>query len=207
MAYMDNDRQYDIGARLPIHRRVFVIVAAAVIPGHAAAQSFTPFETVDLSLHVQTNYNRNVFHDFWDSQTGMGGDVTFPFYRGAIGIGADFTPEHGRSLAQPDFTFRFLYALWRLESAPIGPIRIRAGGRVGIVHMPFPSGEGLAGPETEAAGALEAGLAVQVIPRWYVDVTTRYQVVFTSERIRLAYLAIGLRRRFDSPDWLRRFLQ
>ncbi len=57
--------------------------------------------------------------------------------------------------------------------------------------------------EQELGVGLVSRLSYRVGGAWTLDVSGRYHVVFTHERLRLVFLAAGLGRAFDTPDWLK----
>ena len=61
--------------------------------------------------------------------------------------------------------------------------------------------------ESELGTTLETGLSYAFTPNWSVDVLGRYLLVFTHERLKYALLALGARRSFRTPRWLKSFLR
>jgi hypothetical protein len=166
-----------------------------------------PFGTFSLSLAAVANVNRSGFHDLWDP--GPGGEVAagVPFYLGTVELGAERMSFDGRDTA-PDYRAWFVFLGWGLDVGLLPALRWEPGLRVGSYSMGF---DGPTIPQhrrteselgTEAVSRVAWGFA----PSWHLLLTGRYRAVFTEPEIRHAYVAVGVRRTFSAPRWLREFL-
>lgn len=113
----------------------------------------------------------------------------------------------GRNAA-PDYRAWFVFFGWGLDVGLGRGLRWEPGLRVGSYSMRF---DGAAIPDhrrteselgTEALSRVAWGFA----PAWHLLLAGRYRAVFTEPEIRHAYVALGVRRTFGAPRWLRDFL-
>jgi hypothetical protein len=182
-------------------------VNVALAPSSAQAQEpEEAFETLDLGVHIVRNVSRSAVHEFWDTGTGLETSVSTTFYAGAIQFGARYAPHAGRRLEYPDFSAWYLYGGWSYDvSLPHG-FTWQSGFRIGLFIMNFDS-DVPNNKESELGTTLQTGLAYSVTPKWSLDVSGRYQLVFTHERLRYGLFALGVRRSFTTPHWLRWFFE
>ena len=106
---------------------------------------------------------------------------------------------------QPDFTSLYIYLGWGYELALYRRLSWYNGFRIGSFLMRFDVTSGNK-TEQELALALNTGLRYPIAGRWSAALSTRYQVVYTHERIQLVYITAGLGRSFGMPRWLKEFL-
>ncbi len=178
--------------------------------GSAFAQqriATAPFETVGLSLAAVANVNRTGFHDLW--HPGPGGEIAAaaPFYLGWVELGAERMSFDGRG-DNPDYRAWFVFAGWGLDLGLLRRLRWEPGLRVGNYAMRF---SGAAIPEDRRAESEFGAEAVSRVvwefaPAWDLLLTGRYRAVLTDPGIRHAFAAVGVRRTFGTPRWLRDFL-
>lgn len=187
---------------------LLLLGALASAPGRAQQQPATPFETIGLTLSVVDNVNRNRFHDYWSPNVGAELAAETPFYLGHIELGIEQVGFDARRPDVPGYRARYVFIGWGADVAPAAALRWRFGARLGNYGMRFDD-ESLPAyrrGESELGTDLATRLAWRVAPAWQLSVSGRYRVVLTEPRIRHAYLAAGVTRTFDSPRWLRDFL-
>ena len=66
---------------------------------------------------------------------------------------------------------------------------------------------GLNKDEQELGLGIHSRIAYPLGSSWSLDVSARYTVMYTHERIRLFDLAAGVSRSFGMPGWLKDFLK
>lgn len=169
-------------------------------------QSPQAFERLGVGISLVHNFNRSTVHEYWDAGLGAELTVSMPFYRGAVHFGAHYFPHSGRAPAFPDFQAWFLHAGW---THGVGlPLNMSwyGGVKVGLFTMSFDT-DVRNNKESELGTALLTGVSYAPLPWWSVDVSARYQVVFTRQRLKYAFVTVGVGRSFTMPSWLRSFLQ
>ncbi|HDQ45397.1 MAG TPA: hypothetical protein ENN17_07880 [bacterium] len=170
-----------------------------------------PFHTVHVGSHGLIDTNRNRFHRYWQSRGGIDVFAESPFYAGRIQLGFQYMPFSAVSDRQPSFNSLFVYADWKKEWRLSRTLACFLGGRAGFCRMRFDrSASGFSVhlmQEQEFAAGLCSGLHYAWSEKWRLSVTGVTWKIFTHERIHLAFLSMGLSRRFNTPPWLRKFLE
>lgn len=172
-----------------------------------AQQRVAPFGTVSLSLAAAANVNRTGFHEFWEPGVGVEVAAAVPFYTGAVELGVERMSFDG-SDAVPDYRGWFVFAGWGAGLDLARPVRWEPGVRIGSYAMRF-SGADVAEDrrsESELGAEVVSRLAWRFAPAWDLLLAGRYRAVFTEPEIRHAFVALGARRTFSAPQWLRDFL-
>lgn len=184
-----------------------IMLTAAPFRDTAQAQNrIAAFGTIGVSLAVVANANRTGFHDLWRPAIGAELALAAPFYAGRVELGAERMKFAGRGDV-PDYRAWFLFAGWGPDIG-LGPLRWEPGVRVGTYAMAF-TGPGVPDDrrsESELGVEAVSHLAWAPLPAWQLVLTGRYRAVFTHPEIRHAFAAIGVRRTFLTPRWLRDFL-
>lgn len=194
------------GGRTPPPAAILLIISL-LLPRTAEAQSpASAFDTLAAALHLTANINHNVFHRYWSSNPGIELELETPFYFGDAQAGFHFNSYDGRTEEQPDFVSIYAFVGWGYELPVYDRLTWRNGIRIGTFFTRFAgSGENL--NELELASALDTRLSYRFARHWSAELSTRYQVVFTHERLRLLFLAFGFSYALKTPFWLRDFLR
>lgn len=171
------------------------------------AQTPPPFTTLEAGLQGVVNTNRNDFHTFWRPGTGMKGYLGTPFYFGEVQAGVQLFPYTGRQGGISDFNSIFIYLGWGYRLSLPGQLAFITGFSIGSDLMIFERAEGYQKHESELAGSLDLRLSYLIRDRWAVNLSSRYQVIYTARPIRLAFLSAGASYLFATPEWLRIFLE
>ena len=166
-----------------------------------------PYETMELGLAVDHNFNKNTFHELYDPGLGITASVRTPFYLGTIGVGLHVFSSSGRRPENPDFVSQYIHLAWGYSIGLPGNLCWQAGVRAGLMRMAFDISD--PGLRFESEVAFEAGTAIRYspIPRWAIILSGRFRKVFTHERINLSFVGVGLSRTFATPRWLKALLQ
>jgi hypothetical protein len=183
------------------------LAAGCAVP-LAAQRRPAAFETITPSVSLARNLNRNAFHEQWSPGTGIVLAAELPFYAGQVEAGVEQLGYESRSAGVPGFRGRWFFVGWGLELAPVAPLRLKPGVRLGSYAMRFDEASLPEGRrhESEVAFELVSRAALRLGARWSVSVSGHYRLVDTDPVIRHVNLAAGLSRTFDSPRWLRDFL-
>jgi hypothetical protein len=191
--------------------RAAVAAAALLVTPRAtpaAAQRSPAFGTITLGLSITRNINRNAFHERWAPGTGFGATAETPFHAGHVELGAEQLGFDARTAAAPGFRGRYYFAGWHLQFEPHSRIRLGQGIRLGSFTMRFddPSLPEGRRDESEIAIELVTRAAWRLDRRWRATVSGQYRHTWTEPSIRLFNVTAGVSRAFDSPRWLRDFL-
>lgn len=178
-------------------------VLFSAVPGTGSAQQASAaFDTLTVQLRAVVNVNRNSFHRFWDPEPGLELNLQTPFNFGMLEAGLHYAGFDAKTPDQPDFRAFFLYLGWGYDAALSNRFSLYNGLRAGSFITRFDIG-GNNRTEQELGVGVVSRLSYRVGGAWSVDVSGSYRVVFTRERLRLVFLAAGLGREFDTPDWLK----
>ena len=177
----------------------------SAVPGAVAQHSNAAFDTLNVAVRIVVNINRNTFHRYWDPDPGVELSFETPFYFGRIEAGLHYANFNAQRAEQPDFRSFFPYLGWGLDCRVVRRLSWYNGVRVGNFLMSFDvAGDNQT--EQELGVALNSRLAYSMLDGWSFDVSVRYRVVFTHERMRHVYIAAGLSRSLTTPRWLKEFL-
>lgn len=182
-----------------------LILSGALLP--LRAQLPPPFKTLEAGLHGMVNTNRNVFHTFWRPGMGLKGYLGTPFYFGEVQVGIHLLPHTGRQSGSSDFHSILIDLGWGYRLSLPRQLAFITGFAIGSNLMIFVQAEGYSKYESELAGSLDLRLSYLVRDRWAINLSSRYQVIFTARPIRLAFLSAGASYLFATPEWLRIFLE
>ncbi|MGD2216900.1 MAG: hypothetical protein PVJ64_09090, partial [Gemmatimonadales bacterium] len=129
-----------------------------------------------------------------------------PFHFGTVEAGLHYGTFDGIEPAQPDFDSFFLFLGWGYDWSMTSRLSWYNGLRLGSMLMGFDAQpRGLS--EQEFGTGLGSRLRYEIAAGWSLDLSARYRVVFTHERLRLFFIAGGIGRSFKTPRWLKEFLQ
>lgn len=182
-----------------------LVLSGALLP--LRAQPPPPFSSLEAGLQGVINTNRNDFHTFWQPGTGMRTYLGTPFYFGEVQAGVQLLPHTGRQDGSSDFHSSFIYLGWGYRLSLPGQLALISGFAIGSELMTFERAEGYQKHESELAAGLDLRLSYLVRDHWAINLSSRYQVIFTARPIRLVFLSAGASYLFATPEWLRIFLE
>jgi hypothetical protein len=193
-----------------LHSRVPVLVLLALItvPAVARSQSSTPFGTVALSIGSALEVERSANLASWDGTPGIEARVLFPFYAGSVEFGAKQSSYRSKVAGVPGFRARYVFVGWNAGVHPARRLVVRAGARLGVYDLQFDD-ETLpdySRSENEVAAEVTTEADLGLGRRWSAVAGAGGRLVFTEPRMRQLTLSLALRRTFDTPEWLREFL-
>jgi hypothetical protein len=177
-----------------------------------------PFNEIDFSLSAQSNINDNRFHESWNPSTGISGSAELPFYVGMTRLSARYDFFESNTAGLPDIDQLQVSLGWmnRLKLLP----RFRAGGGFSMLGSVFffknagaevqkraRESYGSTSPESEVGVGLSADLTYNVSRSWKVRLELNRTMLFTSTKLKMTYIGIGVVKTLDLPDWITEVLQ
>lgn len=186
---------------------LFILLSVGPSAGRLAGQEAEgAFRTLGIGLRGVANVNRTDLHELWSPELGVELGVETEFYLGRVEAGLLYTRFDARQAPQPDFSTLYPFVGWGVSLPLPRGVVWSAGGRIGSYLFSFEtSGPNL--DEQELALGLVSTLSFPLGDAWTVDASLHYSQIFTHHRIRLLYLAAGVRRSFDLPGWVSGLLQ
>ena len=181
----------------------------AVLSESGGDQSTRPFETLTVGAHFLAGSGDDTFEQYWTPAFGGRIELATPFYAGVIQVGAHIFNNESVSDDLLSFSTVFLYLGWGYEWRLPLDARLFAGVQAGGSHMdtddPDLPVEGQ--KESEIGLGLQARLGYPISRRWSVQVTGEYRRIYTYKRIDYLFVGGGVNITFESPRWLREFLE
>ncbi len=169
------------------------------------------FHTLNIGLNLVVNTNRNIFHQYWQPNTGFELYIGSPFYYGNIQIGFHYLPFSGKRIQQTSFNSLYFYLHWEKEWNFLRSLHCSIGGRIGFFQMyfdrEFPDIDEQLVKEQEFATGLCSSLCYSLSSKWRIYVNGVFLKIYTYKEIRHTYFSIGIRWTFHTPKWLRNFLK
>jgi hypothetical protein len=189
--------------------RLLLLLAMMAPPGTARSQSSsTPFGTVALSIGSAVEVERSANLARWDGARGIEARALFPFYAGSVELGATQSSYSSNVTGVPGFRARYVFVGWNAGARPARRLVVRAGTRLGVYDLQFDD-ETLpdySRSENEVAAEVTTEADLGLGRRWSAVAGAGGRLVFTEPRMRQLSLSLALRRTFDTPEWLRDFL-
>ena len=195
-----------------MHRSLLLLLLIPLAAPAAGAQSrqpgSIPFGTIALSLAAAGVAERSGNLDGWEPSPGFEVRALFPFHAGSVEFGAAQTSFDSHIDGVPGFRARYVFIGWGAAARPIARVAWRTGVRLGVYDLQFDDETipDYARSENEIATELVSDLAFDLGRRWSLLGGAGGRVVFTRPRMRQLTVTVGVRRTFDSPEWLRDFL-
>ena len=196
----------------PARRRRLVLALlcalVASVPTATAQQRAAPFETLDLSIELLADIHQGTLQRDWSPGPALGIGLAFPFYLGNVELGVQLARPSARYSSLPDFRSLYIYAGWSGTRELGRRLRAEAGVRAGMVGLRFNVDTLPAFRQHENEPAVTARGALRWTPRdpWFTEAAVAWHTVFTEPRIEQIFLSAGMGRRFQTPTWLRDFL-
>ncbi len=196
------------GSQLPVTNSTCLAVLTGLtlcVGTPASAQTAQAFDTLSFALRAAGNINRNTFHRYWSPNPSVEVEFDTRFYLGRVQVGVHYAGFDAKSEQQPDFHSFFPYIGWS-HAWPISTGLVWHNGfRIGSFLQRYDTDYGNR-TEQELGLALNSRVSQAFARRWSVDLAARYQVVYTKERLRFVFLALGLNYAIRTPGWMRDFL-
>ena len=191
-----------------MHPPRFVLAICGLLVA-APLKAQDPFSTLELQVHVATNVNRSVLHEYWGPGAGGAAAVATPFYRGFLEFGSALHRYNGLADV-PGFGALWLYGGWGLQATTFSRLKLEGSLRLGNYRMSFDSaGVEFSGTATESELAFGTSVRATIRITGPVSVFAAIQGlnVRTSPRMPLWYVTGGLSATVTTPAGLRTFFQ
>ncbi|RKX22614.1 MAG: hypothetical protein DRP51_02125 [Candidatus Zixiibacteriota bacterium] len=191
-----------------IYLIILLFFVPSVLLGQDWVERSKAFKTISISAHYLQNSNRNMFHNYWKPANGIDLNGESEFYFGKIELGTQIFSVKARKIEQPDFVAVNMYIGWGLDYKILSKLDIYSGFQVSNYYMNFDDDKIDVNlkSESEFSFGLKTGLKYNIGKSLFVDVSGYYQVIYTYHRIELLYISVGLGKTFETPKWLREFL-
>lgn len=176
------------------------------------------FQEIEVIFSYQHNSNRNYFHKYWESNPAYQIDFDTPFYAGNFFINGRFTSFTKRTEQVPDFTNIQVNAGWGMRYEIMQGLSI--GGKTGVLfsmafyedltneqHDWAIENFGSTSPENETGILVGADILYEMSPVWGIKMDWSRNIVYTSTKMKLNYIGIGIYRALITPSWLQKILR
>ena len=186
------------------HILIFIII---IIHVHMACGT-EPYRTMTFGAYHIRNINHNLFHSYWKAPDGWGGFIELPFYVGKIDAGVDVIPYHAKQPTTSDVSTTLFYAGWGIDFMLLPKFYWYNGLSFGDNFMVFEdeTRDGFK-YESEIALMYSSKCKYNISKNISVFVSGRYFYLLTHHRIRLFYVFFGTGYSFNTPQWIREFME
>ena len=168
----------------------------------------SPFEKIKIGLQYTNNFNRTIFHNTWHPTGGIKGFFESPFYFGRTQVGLKLMYFNTKDFNIPEFISWFAYVGWGMEFRTLRLLRLYSGLNIGSFQMNFEKEDVEPGLKSENELGIEfmVRLSFQILNNSNLNIEGSYLRIFTNKRINLFYASAGIDFSFNTPDWLKDFL-
>ncbi len=168
-----------------------------------------PYEKSALSFSYLHNTNRNLYHRYWKPPHSF--DIAFrsDFYTGNLEFGMCYADHEGIDSDMVEYASYFVYTGWIQKLSLSKRFSLFVGPRVGSYIMGLDDDHTTVEGRTETELGLEfiIGSEISISDKFGLEHSLRHRIIYTRNKIRLTFISIGLTYKFDTPGWLRKFLQ
>ncbi len=184
---------------------IFSLFVPSVLYGQNSSKAF---KTISISAHYLQNSNRNMIHNYWKPANSFDLSAETEFYFGKVELGAQLSFIKAQRIEQPDYKLVYIYIGWGLEQKLFSKLYLHSGFQLGNCYMNFDDDniDVNLKSESELGLSLKTGLRYNIGKNLFINLSGRYQIIYTFHRIHLSYISIGLGKSFNTPKWLREFL-
>lgn len=166
------------------------------------------FKTISISANYLQNSNRNLFHNYWKPANGIDFQIETEFYLGKAELGVQLSLIKTQKSIYPEYKSAYLYFGWSWDQTISQKIHLYSGFQLGHYFMYFKDNsiDINLRSESEFGVGFKTGLKLNLGSNLFINISGRYQVIYTYHRIHLYYISLGFGKSFDTPKWLRKFL-
>ena len=149
-----------------------------------------------------------MFHSYWKPANGIDIQADTEFYFGKVELGTQLSIIKAQNVRSFDYKSAYLYIGWGLEQKIIPSIHLYSGFQLGHYLMYFNDDNTDINlkSESEFGFGLKARLRYNFGNNLFINLTGRYQIIYTFHRIHLSYISFGVGKSFNTPKWLWEFL-
>ncbi|RKX21430.1 MAG: hypothetical protein DRP35_04310 [Candidatus Zixiibacteriota bacterium] len=168
-----------------------------------------PFDSMTVVLNLNSNFNNNDFHNYWEPKTGFEISGRTNFYSGMIELGITYNKNKSLSIDQPDYNSIYSFVGFGFNYKINNSFSNYIGLRMGDYYMDFDDPDIHPELKSEHEFYLGAITSVQysLNKRYAFNLSLEHYKIFTYKRIYLWFVSVGVAYSFDSPKWLKEFLQ
>ncbi|MEA1981104.1 MAG: hypothetical protein U9N54_09045 [candidate division Zixibacteria bacterium] len=168
-----------------------------------------PFDSSTIIFNFVSNINSNDFHDYWEPKTSFEFNGRTNFYSGMIELGIIYNKNKSLSIDQPDYNSIYSFVGFGFNYKISNSFSNYTGLRMGNYYMDFDDPDIHSELKSEHELYLGAISSVQysLNKRYAFNLALEHCKIFTYKRIYLWSVSVGVAYSFDSPKWLKEFLQ
>jgi hypothetical protein len=189
----------------------FLVTTLLFIFSPIQGSNIHAYDSLEVGILYDVNINRNSFHHYWNQNWGFELFVSTPFYWGQLHTGLVVNSFDSRDIRFVNFTTYFLYFGWGVSCKLPCKFNGFSAIHLGNVMMQFHPGsktpDVIYDPEDEFALRLSCGLSYPLHKNLYYKLNIHYHITYLNKRIELNILSTGVSYYFNTPKWLKEFLQ
>lgn len=180
-----------------------------ILPLNATAQTDEPYSKINLEINFLKSKPSEFLNKYWDSQFGLQGLVSTPFYLGQIQAGISYYSFKEKEEKYPAFNGFFMFAGWgkeiRLPLKLVFFSSVRAG--TFLMHFAVDTLSAFNNFESELAVNLNAGFKYRLMDYLSLEIGGEFTSVFLRNKIKFLTAFAGFEYSFNSPIWLKEFFE
>jgi hypothetical protein len=192
-----------------VPRTSSLLLAAFLSFSTAAAAPAERPPALWLEVSGATDIHRGELYASWDASPAL--EISLEGSPGPVLLqaGLEVSDVSGRRPEIPGFLAPTTFLGAGIERPLFGGVLGSATLRTGLYWMYLEESEtfGEGTRETELYFATRERLRLPLDPRWSVGLVGQYRVVLTRDRLHQVYVGFAVARGFDTPGWLRAFLE
>jgi len=169
------------------------------------------FNKITIGFNLSTNINKIEMHEYWDEGNQYEINIRSPFYQGNFQFGVSFSHLSPKIPDMPNFRLFMYYLQWDKVLFNYQPIEVTAGVKFGISQMNFDKTEKVFISsdlyEHEIFAGLISSLRYKTSQSFHVNLNVNYISILTKKTISMYFVGAGFDYTFDTPQWLREFLE
>jgi len=189
---------------------LFTILFLLVNISSLSAQNLS-FEKFSIGANLSANSNIETLHDYWDPGNLYEVNLRTPIQFGNMQVGLSYIPFKSKNSEQPDFKGMFFYLQWDKEIFTVKDFEINAGIMFGLCRMVFDKTEMYKSKdelqEHEVSAGFVSSINYNITQNVGLNLTANYNSILTRKKINLAFIGAGFYYTFDTPQWLKDFLE
>ena len=185
----------------------FSLISLLLIGTLIRAEVPDPFSSLQITMQIVIPGKGEPLKGYWIPEKGIEMLVITPFYWGEIHAGGQAKSFTGIDAQYPDFSSISPFLGWALKAAIPYKFNGCLGVRIGISKMTFDNLTGWQRSESEVTASFTAAVSFPISSQWTARVSACRETTFTFKRIHLMHYTAGLGYAFNTPSWIRKFLE
>lgn len=171
-----------------------------------------PFTHLDISLSGNYIFQGNEITKSWDPTPGLMLDIRTPYFMGELETGVRYVRFSELDFENSGFHSTYVFAGWSLPLQLSERLSLSPGVKIGITYLyqdnaKFYDGYRFDNDESEFSWELQLRSLYKINTNWSIHLTTVYNRTVLHLPMNQWYLSAGLMRRFESPNWIKTFLE